>query len=66
MRFKKTDFQIVFHDHNKFGISVRKRFLKFFSFWIPLTYQETEYSDDKPLVFDTFEEATKFIDTIAE
>ncbi len=66
MKHKKTDFVIVFEDHNRFSIKVRKQFLKFFSRWIPLTYQETENSDEKLLIFDSFDDATNFIDNIAE
>ena len=66
MRYNKTDFQIIFHDLNKFSIKVRKPFLKFFHRWIPIMYQEAENTDEKLLIFDSFEEATNFIDSVAK
>ena len=65
MRHKKTDFLIIFEDHNKFSVKVRKRFLKFFHIWVPVMYQEAENTEEQLLTFDTFEAATKFIDNIS-
>jgi hypothetical protein len=65
MKYKKTDFQIIFHDLNKFSIKVRKPFLKFFHIWVPIMYQEAEYTEDKLLTFETFEKATEFIDNVS-
>lgn len=64
MRHIKEDFQIIFEDHNRFSIKVRKRFLKFFYIWVPVTYQEAEHTEDVPVEFATFDEAVSFIDNI--
>lgn len=66
MRYKKTDFHIVFEDLNKFSLRVRKPFLKFFHRWVKVTYQETENSDELPLIFDNFEDAKNFVENIAD
>ena len=65
MRHAKKDFQIVFNDHNKFIVQVRKPFWKFFYTWVTVTYQEAEHTEDMELIFDTFEAATNFIDLVA-
>ena len=64
MRHKKTDFLIIFQDHNKFSIKVRKPFLKFFYRWVPVMFQEAENTDEQLLTFDSFEAATNFIDLV--
>jgi hypothetical protein len=64
MRHKKSDFLIIFEDHNRFSIKVRKPFLKFFYKWIPVTYQEAENTEEKVLEFESFEAATNFIDLV--
>ncbi len=66
MRLKKQNFQVVFEDVNRFSVKVRKPFLRFFSRWIPLMYQEAEHSEELPVEFKTFEEATSFVDSIAD
>lgn len=65
MRHKKSDFQIVFEDYNKFSIRVRKPFFWLFYRWIPLMYQETENTDETLLTFEKFEDASNFIDKIS-
>lgn len=65
MRHKKTDFLIVFENHNSYSLKVRKPFLKFFHIWVPVMYQETENTDEKLLTFETFEAATNFVDNVS-
>lgn len=64
MKHTKKDFQIVFKDHDKYIVEVRKRFLKFFYKWIPVTYQEAENTEEKVLEFESFEAATNFVDLV--
>lgn len=66
MRYLKTDFQVMFEDHDRYSIRVRKPFLKFFKKWIPITYQEAENTEEKLLTFESFSEAVSFIDTVAK
>lgn len=66
MKLKKQDFQIVFENHDRFGILMRKRFLKFFSKWVPVTSQEAENAEEVPVTFPTFDEAVGFIETITQ
>ena len=65
MKTTKQDLMIV-HNDKDYSISVCKPFLFFFKRWIPLTYQETENSDEKLLTFETFNEAENFIKNITE
>ena len=66
MMYKRSDFQIIFHDLDEFSIKVRKPFLKFFKIWVPITYQEAENSEELILTFETFEAATDFIENIVD
>jgi len=66
MRHNKSDFLIIVEDHNKFSIKVRKPFLRFFFIWVPVKYQEAEHTDELPLLFDTFDEATNFIEMVSK
>lgn len=66
MRYNKTDFQVIFEDHDKFSVKVRKPFLKFFNKWIPITYQETENTEEKLMIFESFGDAVNFIDMVSK
>lgn len=65
MKLAKKDIMIVHHDKN-YSLSVRKPFLFFFKRWVPVTYQETENSNEELLTFESFSEAEKFIENITE
>lgn len=65
MKPKKEDLMITY-DKSKYSISIRKRTFYFFTQWIPLTYQEAEYSGETTVMFDDFEQANKFIDLITQ
>lgn len=64
MKYTKKDFQIVLSD-SKYTIKVRKPFWKFFKRWVPVTYQEAEHTEEKIMIFESFKDATDFIDLIA-
>lgn len=65
MRYKREDFQIIFHDLDKFSVKVRKPFLRFFHIWVNVTYQEAEHTEDQLLIFDDFGKAKEFIESIS-
>ena len=65
MRLQKKDFQIVFQNHDRYTVQVRKPFFKYFYRWVTVTYQETENSEEQVMEFESFEAATKFIDLVA-
>ena len=63
MKPNKEDISIT-QDELGFHINFKKRSFFFFYKWIPLTYQEAENSEEKPVVFNSLEEAINFIDNI--
>jgi len=60
----KKDFQILYVNEKCYTVYMRIKFLWFFYKWVPITYQEAEHTEDKVLEFETFDEATNFIETI--
>ena len=56
---------ITLEDEACFWIHVRKSFLFFFDRWLPLTYRETEYTEEQPIEFRTLQEAKNFVNKIA-
>jgi hypothetical protein len=66
MKLSKKDLMITYYSENCYRLSMRKKLLFFFNSWIPLTYQEAENSKELPIEFNTFLEAEKFINNIAE
>lgn len=64
MKVRKQDLMITYYEEKCYRLSIRKTVLFFFTRWEPLTYQETENTKELPVEFETFEEATEFIDTI--
>lgn len=63
-RLTHKDFQILYISEGCYRISIRKPLFKFFYRWEALTYQEAENTEDKKLEFNTFAEATDFIENI--
>lgn len=66
MKLKKSDFQIMYETEGCYRILIRESFLWLFTRWVFVTCQETENSDETPLEFNTFKEATNFVDNIGE
>lgn len=66
MKFKKDEFQILRVNDVCYTIIMRKKLFWFIYTWAPVTYQEAEHTEDKPMMFCSFNEATDFIETIAE
>ena len=66
MKIAKKDLMITYYTENCYRLSMRKKFLIFFNRWITLTYQEAENSKELPIEFNTFLEAEKFINNIAD
>ena len=58
---RKRDLMIAIHE-TCYRILYRKRFLLFISLWYEMTDQETENGQEKPLEFETLDEAVKFCD----
>jgi len=66
MKPKKEDLTITYVTEGCYRLSIRETFLFFFTRWVPVTYQEAENSDERLMEFETFSQATEFIDLIAE
>jgi hypothetical protein len=66
MKLKKSDFQITYETEGCYRLLVREKFFWIFKRWVFVTTQEAEHSDETPLEFKTFKEATDFVDLIAE
>ena len=66
MSLDKQDFQILYITEGCYKVLLRIKFLYFFYRWVPITYQESENSEDKILEFESFIEATNFIDTVTK
>lgn len=66
MKPKKEDFLITYETEGRYRVLFKIKFLFFFSRWIPVTYQEAEHTEDKPMEFESFAEATNFIEMITE
>lgn len=66
MKRQYQDFQILYITEGCYRVTVRKKVFWFFYKWIALTYQEAENTEEKPLEFETFKEATEFIDNIVK
>jgi hypothetical protein len=56
---------ITLEDEKCFRINIRKPFLLFFDRWLPLTYRETEYTEEQPIEFRTLADAKEFVNKIA-
>lgn len=65
MKLKKSDFQIMYETEGCYRILIREKFFWFFKRWVLVTTQEAENSDETPLEFKTFNEATDFVELIA-
>jgi hypothetical protein len=66
MKLSKKDLMITYYAENCYRLSMRKKILYFFNYWIPLTYQEAENSKEEPIEFKSFVEAETFINNIAD
>lgn len=66
MKLNKKDIRIIYYSENCYRLSVRKTILFIFHKWIPLTYQESEYSIEKHIEFNSFLDAVSFIDNIVD
>jgi len=66
MKIAKKDLMIIYQTENCYRLSMRKKFLLIFYRWVPLTYQEAENSKELPIEFNSFLEAEKFINNIAD
>jgi len=66
MKPKKEDFQIMYETEGCYRLLIRESFLWLFTRWVFVTYQETEYSDEKILEFESFKSAQEFLENIAE
>ena len=63
----RRDFRILSDiEHTCYQLEVRKTYLFIFRWWEPLTYTESENSEEIPLEFSTLEDAVTFITYICE
>lgn len=60
----KKDLMIVCENENTYKVYIRETYLLFLKRWIPLTYQETENSEEHDIEYTTFKEAQEFIDKL--
>ena len=63
MKPLKEDLLIV-KENNLYQIFYKKNYLWIFYKWMPLTYRDTDNSDEQPIIFKTLKEANNFIEII--
>lgn len=56
---------LIVKKKNKYRIAIRQPFLKFFKRWVELTCKE-EDNVNRPIEFDTHEDAICFVETVSE
>ena len=64
MNLQKKNLMITYDNEFCYRVYIRKRVFLFFDKWVPLTYQETENSDEHIIEYRSFDEAKNFIDRI--
>ena len=64
MMTPKKNLMITYENEFCYRVYIRKRVFLFFDKWVPLTYQETENSDEHIIEYRTFNEAVDFVNRI--